>query len=571
MACVHAQAGISVSVKAPASATPCDTLSITTRVSNTGQTLDNLLVRQSLPSSVYSYIPGSFELRLPGGITSTNETGVVSVTDATNLLFDLTQVQTGVGPTNLLISKVAFHTNIAAQWVELFNPTLNPISIEGWFLRDARPGASNALPAYTLQAGEFLVIAADTNVFLTAFPGYTDPDYSAPGRTNSLFQVDDGDLGNGLARYADGLFLIDSNGLAVDQLSWGFDTTGLNPAVNYFATDTGALERVPANVDSNGRADWVQRASPTPGTGTVQVGITPGSVIDLVYQISATCGGAGAYFTTISSFRQPTSGSFQTNINYQYLGFKTPALAMSTSPATQAAALNELVTWTVQVRNSGFGIAKNVVLFDRIGPDLQYVGFSATPTNDSPLSLSQVSWDQTAIPALASLGENESASITVTARVVRCSGGLYNYGDATFGCQAQVCEDTRNEGGSTLATVLFEGRRPFLSFSVAPGGIIPVPYCSGVDITFSITNLAVPLGADAFYIQLEALSASGYQFSSLSSGTISNNYLLLGAPALRRLHPDCRPPPTHWRLPSGPGRSLALPDPDLCRRVLDPV
>jgi len=523
-------AGVTVSVTYPPHATPCDTLSVTTKVVNTGATLSQLSVSQILPGGTsYQYVSNSLQVTVSGGVTITNEAGVLTLNGGTNLVFDFSHLQSTNGPTNLLISEVfPGGSSLGQQWLELYNPTANPISLAGWSIRDARPGVSESLPTVTIQPGQFLVVAASTNSFLSAYPSFT----------NALVEISGNLIGNGLNRYADGLFLVNSNSVTVDKISWGFDTSGLNPAVPYTTTTTASLARNPANVNSGTAHDWVQQNTPDPGSGVVQSGVASGTTISIVYQLTAKCGGVGGYFNTAASYQQPPGSSNQISSSVNFIAFETPVLLVSKTPQVQQAALNDLVTWQLQVHNSGFGVARNTVLYDSIDSGLVFVGFSVNPVTPNPTATNAVYWDASVIPALAGLTNGDAPiSVTVTARVTSCTGHLNNRGDASFGCDISApCQDTHNDSSGALAAIEYSINRPYLDFSITPTNPIQVAYCGGVDITIAVTNDNYSNGGDAYAVGVIPNLVPGYSlvpygpYTTNSAGAlILSSFLAKGA------------------------------------------
>ena len=70
---------VSISMTYPAAATPCDSLSVTTKVVNTGATLSQLMVNELLPGgSSYQYVTNSLQITVSGGVTITNEASVLT-------------------------------------------------------------------------------------------------------------------------------------------------------------------------------------------------------------------------------------------------------------------------------------------------------------------------------------------------------------------------------------------------------------------------------------------------------------------------------------------------------------
>lgn len=80
-----------------------------------------------------------------------------------------------LGPTGLsagvLINELFYHPaseDVREEWIELYNPDPAPVNLAGWHLA---AGVRITLPAVTLPARGFLVIAADTNRFAELHPG----------------------------------------------------------------------------------------------------------------------------------------------------------------------------------------------------------------------------------------------------------------------------------------------------------------------------------------------------------------------------------------------------------------
>jgi fimbrial isopeptide formation D2 family protein/uncharacterized repeat protein (TIGR01451 family) len=532
-----ARAGVQISMGYPLSATPCDTLSVTTTVVNAGATLSQLQVSEQLPggSASYSYVTNSMQVTVPGLPTQTNEASILTILNGTNLVFNLANLQSTNGLTNLVLSEVFPGAAANQSWFEIYNPTPNAISTLGWSVRDARPGYTDAFPPTTIPAGQYLVVAASTNIFLAANPGFS----------HAVTQLYVNFEGNGLGQYADGLFLVNSNGVVVDKVSWGFDTSAFNPSVPYPTTTT-SIARVPANVDTGTAADWVQQSPPTPGTGTIQNGLAAGATVNIVYQLTAKCGGIGGFFNTTATYEQPSGGATQTNNFVDFIAFANPVLLVSKTPQEQQGTLGGLVTWQLQVVNSGFGTAHNTVLYDSIGSGLTFVGFSIPPTTANPLTTNAVYWDQSAIAALAGLTNGETpVSITVTARVNSCAADLNNRGDASFGCNTlDLCQDTRLDSAGASSAIEYVYNRPYVNFSITPSNNIVIPYCGGTNITLSVTNLYVGGGADAYNIGVAMNLIPGYTLTPVSGPIVTNSsgdlivadYLAEGASSNILLH-----------------------------------
>ncbi|HEY63693.1 MAG TPA: hypothetical protein G4O02_03900 [Caldilineae bacterium] len=164
---------------------------------------------------------------------------------------------TSVSRGRVLIHEVLYDasqpgSDAAYEWVELYNPGPEAISLAGWRLEDNTAG--DTLPDVLLPAGELLVVAADEDAFREAFPDFH----------GTLITVADGKIGGGLANDGDRLALRDPNGVLVDALSYGDDASWLDPP----APDVPAghsLERSPPGIDTDAAADWIDRFPPSPG------------------------------------------------------------------------------------------------------------------------------------------------------------------------------------------------------------------------------------------------------------------------------------------------------------------
>ena len=63
---------------------------------------------------------------------------------------------------HLLISEVLYDpaaSEPGAEWVELYNPTANPVDLAGWGIKDNT--SADPLPAFILGPGQYLVIASN--------------------------------------------------------------------------------------------------------------------------------------------------------------------------------------------------------------------------------------------------------------------------------------------------------------------------------------------------------------------------------------------------------------------------
>ncbi|HBA83883.1 MAG TPA: hypothetical protein DCZ95_07310, partial [Verrucomicrobia bacterium] len=490
---IVSSAQMTISLSTSSNLSLCDTAVVTNRLVNSGVTLSGLLVTNLLPSAEYVYVPGASRISLPNGTVLTNAAADPAIgSGGTALSWDFSTATSTGGVNHLVLSEVFYWATNSLdfdvarlyQWFEIFNPTPGAIAISNWVVRDALPGQYDSLPPISLQPGEFVVVAADTNRFLQMYPGYS----------NQLFGIVDdatNGIGNGLNYYMDGLALCDEGSNIVDAVSYGLSTNFMNLPVYLVSTSGHSMARQPANEDSGTRNDWLDRAIPDPGQGVIRSGINAGDVIEIVFSLEMPCSASPGTLRCSTVFQQPPEAAPSTNSLSMLLNPQTPALVVRKSPVLQSRRYHDAFTWDVTVKNEGFGHAPNVVVRDAIGPGIQFLGFSVPPTNG--VIGQSVTWDQTVFPALTNLAPGEQISITVTAQVIACSE-LYNDADASWGCSGLTvapngtCGDTAISEGTARATIDFITEKPRLSGQIAPAEPMAISYCTGSEISIVLTN-----------------------------------------------------------------------------------
>jgi len=215
--------------------------------------------------------------------------------------------------------------------------------------------------------------------------------------------------------------------------------------------------------------------------------LPPGGTITVGYRLSTTClavSGTAAAQVNYTDCAQPgtplqTSDSLSVEI-------LPGAVTVRKLPANPPGGIGDLVTWTLTVSSTGLGSIKNVVATDTLGSGLEYV--SSTPAGSAVGQT--ITWDSGDVPAFTDMDADTTATISLTARAVACSG-LDNRVDARFGCDnGSICADTEGGfgdcGDPATSSVAFIERLPFLSFS-AP--TITIPYCAATTrVSIPITN-----------------------------------------------------------------------------------
>ena len=150
-------------------------------------------------------------------------------------------------------------------------------------------------------------------------------------------------------------------------------------------------------------------------------------------------------------------------VRYTDLVVDPGAIIVRKEPAVQPAHLDDVVTWTVSVENTGYGDVTNVVLTDVLGSGMVYQSGLTTAS----------------IPRI-SVGE--VLTFPVSARVDGCFD-LTNVVTGTWGCDGQTCLTPQ----TASAAIDLEMRNPDLVYTLPTG--FDVPFCAGSQtFTVPITN-----------------------------------------------------------------------------------
>ncbi|MFP4345119.1 MAG: family 16 glycoside hydrolase, partial [Anaerolineales bacterium] len=150
-------------------------------------------------------------------------------------------------------------------------------------------------------------------------------------------------------------------------------------------------------------------------------------------------------------------------VRYTDLVVNPGAITVRKEPAVTTAYIEDVVTWTVYVENTGYGDVINVDIDDVLGSGFSHVsGLTST-----------------FVPAM-SVGE--VLTFPVSARVVGCSD-LNNVVTATWGCGGGSCLDPQ----TATAAVDLQMRNPDLEYTLPT---FDVPFCAGQQsFTVPVTNV----------------------------------------------------------------------------------
>ena len=253
----------------------CEGLDLQARIGNpTRYGIHNKMVLARIAGQGYAHI-GSIN----GSETSSKVNREVAVNvrsgevyDYLLGMFDWDWEQSG----HLLVSEVLYNPtgdDAGKEWVELFNPTDQPIDLTGWTLGDALNIGEYGSGRYYFPAGTvipprgLLTVAqlAQMAGFRPNFEFITNPALDDPSVPNMVKVANWNGFGFALGNEGDRVLLLDPAGAAVDVILYGNATyPGVTPHPGVVAGHS--LERRPPERDTDTcSADLADNPLPTPG------------------------------------------------------------------------------------------------------------------------------------------------------------------------------------------------------------------------------------------------------------------------------------------------------------------
>ncbi|MGQ9493458.1 MAG: SdrD B-like domain-containing protein [Anaerolineae bacterium] len=196
----------------------------------------------------------------------------------------------------------------------------------------------------------------------------------------------------------------------------------------------------------------------SPTSYSVNLGtLSPGQSVSRTFVFAASCTAPSGQ--NVATVTDDQGDLFVIRADFTVL---SGAITVRKEPAVIPAAIDDVVTWTVYVENTGYGDVTNVQVTDTLGSGLAYVAGTTSAS-------------------YASIPVGEMRAFTVSARVVACLG-LDNVVTATWGCGTSICQELGAKASIDLQT-----REPHLDFA-APS--IAVNYCTGNGTyTMTVNNL----------------------------------------------------------------------------------
>ena len=154
----------------------------------------------------------------------------------------------------IVINEVMYRGS--AEWIELYNAGSNTVDIKGWIICDdaGHCGSLNPASRTDVAPGEFVLVAHDAaDLNSLSIPDGTKKIYYAG---NTIYFNDTG---------GDGAILKNNLGTIIDQMSYDGDTTAFSPSCPSVVSSH-SLSRNPLGFDTDSASDFIDLASPTPGS-----------------------------------------------------------------------------------------------------------------------------------------------------------------------------------------------------------------------------------------------------------------------------------------------------------------
>ena len=191
---------------------------------------------------------------------------------------------TQAASSTIVISEVQYDpsgTEPGSEWIELYNLGGTTLDLSTYKLGDEETfGGGEGMyifpSGFTMAPGQVVVIANKAADYFALFGTkpdleFVESDATVPNMTKYSAWAS-GSVA--LSNSGDEVLLLDGNDALVDAVSWGSSTFAFNPAAPD-VPDGHSLERNPADNDTDSAADWIDQATPNPGSVVTAGNATP--------------------------------------------------------------------------------------------------------------------------------------------------------------------------------------------------------------------------------------------------------------------------------------------------------
>ena len=170
-------------------------------------------------------------------------------------------VATGSSSARIAINEVLYDgiddgSGSDSEWVELYNPSDEPASLDGWTLADG--DGLDILRGLVIPARGYAIVTGSEE-FAASISQLRVP-----------VAVVTGHIGNSLGNAGDVVVLVDPTGRFADAVSWGADRSAMSPPIEDVPAGH-SIERRIAGIDTDRAGDFVDNERPSPGGPYVSI------------------------------------------------------------------------------------------------------------------------------------------------------------------------------------------------------------------------------------------------------------------------------------------------------------
>lgn len=150
------------------------------------------------------------------------------------------------------------HGGMEDEWIELYNAGDASINIKDWYLEDNGGFVDREVinQNYVIEAGQYLLLSVNASIWNQYWGILPSNENKIAFGGTRLFQ--------GLSNDGDKVILKNSDGVIIDQISYGTNTSVFNPSIPD-AQKGHSISRNPAGFDTDTAVDFIDLTVPTPG------------------------------------------------------------------------------------------------------------------------------------------------------------------------------------------------------------------------------------------------------------------------------------------------------------------
>ncbi|HEX08511.1 MAG TPA: lamin tail domain-containing protein, partial [Thermoplasmatales archaeon] len=149
------------------------------------------------------------------------------------------------------------------EWIELYNPTNNPVDVDGWRIVDNNE--EDLIEGDDVNGNGTTIIPPHSYAIITDSNTHVYDSFTIPENAVKL-HVEDSSIGNNLGNTEDKLILKNATGAIVDAIEWGSDYSDVPGSPIPNVNQGHSIARY-TNIDTdNTLVDFYDEDNPTPGS-----------------------------------------------------------------------------------------------------------------------------------------------------------------------------------------------------------------------------------------------------------------------------------------------------------------